>query len=102
MNLIANAIKFSNGKPVIHIYSETKGDKVIIYVKDNGIGMDESDTSKIFNPFQRLHGKSEYEGSGIGLSICKRIVELHGGKISVESKKGEGSTFKIQLLKAGN
>jgi light-regulated signal transduction histidine kinase (bacteriophytochrome) len=102
MNLIGNAIKFSKGTPIINIYGETKDDKVIIYVKDNGIGMEESQTDKIFNPFHRIHGKSEYEGSGIGLSICKKIVELHGGSITVKSKPGEGSTFKIELLKAGH
>lgn len=99
MNLIGNAIKFSKSNPVIKIYGEVKGDKVIIYVKDNGIGIDENNVSKIFSPFQRLHNKTDFEGSGIGLAICKKIVDVHGGTISVQSKIGEGSTFIIELLK---
>ncbi|HEX8460905.1 MAG TPA: ATP-binding protein [Segetibacter sp.] len=102
MNLIGNSIKFSKEKPVIDIYGETKDGKAVIYVKDNGIGMDESNTNNIFETFQRLHGKSQYEGSGIGLSICKKIVQLHGGTINVKSKLGEGSTFIIVLTNAEN
>ncbi|MFP5041444.1 sensor histidine kinase [Parasediminibacterium sp. JCM 36343] len=100
MNLIGNAIKFSKKPPVINITSIIEANKVLVFVKDNGIGMDEANINKIFLAFQRLHSKSEYEGSGIGLAICKRIVELHNGNISVESKLGEGTTFIIELPKA--
>lgn len=100
MNLISNAIKFSKEQPVIDVYGNTHGDQVWIYVKDNGIGMNQANADKIFNPFQRLHSRFEYEGSGIGLSICKKIVDMHHGTIEVESKLEEGSTFIIKLLKA--
>lgn len=97
MNLISNAIKFSKQEPVIDIYGVQNNDRVIIYIKDNGIGMNERDTTKIFQPFQRLHRRGEYEGSGIGLSICKRIAKLHNGSIRVESKPDEGTTFVVDL-----
>jgi signal transduction histidine kinase len=68
-----------------------------IYVEDNGIGFDEKYVDKIFMPFQRLHGRSGYEGVGMGLAICKKIVERHGGKITAKSEPGKGSTFMITL-----
>jgi signal transduction histidine kinase len=100
MNLIGNAIKFTKVRPVIHIFGREEDNKVLIFVKDNGIGMNAEDAEKIFTPFQRLHTRREYEGTGIGLSICKKIVELHKGSISVDSKLGEGTTFIIELPKA--
>jgi light-regulated signal transduction histidine kinase (bacteriophytochrome) len=100
MNLIGNAIKFTKVRPVIHIFGREEDNKVLIFVKDNGIGMNAEDAEKIFTPFQRLHTRREYEGTGIGLSICKKIVELHKGSISVNSKPGEGTTFIIELPKA--
>ena len=68
-----------------------------ITVDDNGIGFDEKYLDRIFSPFQRLHGRSAYEGTGIGLAICRRIVERHNGTITAHSREGEGSTFVITL-----
>lgn len=100
LNLIGNALKFSETTPVINISGEVKGDKVELCVSDNGIGMDEEGVLRIFEPFHRLNSKSDYEGTGIGLTICKRIAEIHKGSISVTSRKGMGSTFKIVLPSA--
>lgn len=105
-NLISNSIKYSIEKPVIKIHGEpieykTKKGKLKkclkITLSDNGIGFDEQYSDQIFKLFKRLHGKSEYSGTGIGLSICKKIVEFHKGTISATSKPGEGSTFTIML-----
>ena len=68
-----------------------------ITIADNGIGFDQSFAEKIFAPFQRLHGRSEYKGTGIGLAVCRRIVERHNGKISAQSTPGEGTLFTIVL-----
>ncbi|HBW96719.1 MAG TPA: histidine kinase, partial [Pseudoalteromonas sp.] len=81
-------------------FSEEHNEKVgwqIITIKDNGIGFSQEYADKIFVPFQRLHGRSEYKGTGIGLSVCRRIVERHGGIITAHSKDGEGATFIIKL-----
>ena len=71
-----------------------------ISVQDNGIGLDEKFSERIFVPLERLHGRSAYEGTGIGLAICKKIVSRHGGRITVKSQLGEGSTFTITLPKS--
>lgn len=97
-NLISNALKFrADDKPVIQISAVKKNQYWVIGVKDNGIGIDEKYFSKLFNIFQRLHSIDEYPGSGVGLAICKKIVEYHKGKIWLESKQGNGSTFYFSI-----
>jgi len=93
-NLIGNALKFHNDKsPRIHVAAEQKNGEYILSVRDNGIGIDQEYAGRIFMIFQRLHNHTEYKGSGIGLAICKKIVERHGGRIWVESNPGQGATF---------
>ena len=93
-NLVANAIKFRNkDRPRIHVSSEQKNSTWVFSVSDNGIGIDSQYYERIFAIFQRLHGKTEYPGTGIGLAVCKRIVERHGGRMWVDSECGKGSRF---------
>ena len=101
-NLVGNAIKYQNpGIPRIHISAaENGGKKWIFSVKDNGLGIDPQYFERIFGMFQRLHKREEFAGTGIGLAICKKIVERHGGNISVESQAGQGSTFRFALEEA--
>ncbi len=97
-NLIANGIKFHGGEPPrIHVGAERAGEEWRIFVKDNGIGIDPRFFSRLFVLFQRLHTASEYQGTGIGLAVCKKIVDRHGGRIWVESAPGLGSTFIFTL-----
>ncbi|QDT52128.1 Phytochrome-like protein cph1 [Caulifigura coniformis] len=99
-NLISNALKFHRPgvKPIVRVTSERiespgRPPQVRLTVADNGIGFEEQYLDRIFEVFQRLHGRNEYEGTGIGLAICRKIVERHGGTISARSTPGEGSTF---------
>ncbi len=97
-NLIGNGIKFQGkANPEITLDCRKKGAFFLFTVKDNGIGIKEADKEKIFEMFRRLHSKEEYEGTGIGLATCKKIVERHGGEIWVESEPGHGSTFFFTL-----
>jgi PAS domain S-box-containing protein len=99
-NLMANSIKFhGDAPPIIHISVKEAGGYWEFGVKDNGIGIDPQFAERIFIIFQRLHGRDKYPGSGIGLAVCKRIVERHGGKIWVESQPGQGSKFIFTLSK---
>ena len=93
-NLIGNGIKFhGSAPPRIHIEAQLQDDQWLISVSDNGIGLDPKFAERIFRIFQRLHGRGEYAGTGIGLAICRKIVEGHGGRIWVESELGQGATF---------
>lgn len=97
-NLLENALKFrSDRTPVVSVSGETAGNMAVIRVRDNGIGIAAAHTGKIFALFQRLHGKDKYPGTGIGLSICKKVVERHGGRIEVESEPGTGTEFSVTL-----
>lgn len=97
-NLIGNAIKFRGAEPpLIRVSAETKKKERVFSVADNGIGIAAGQAENVFVIFRRLHTHAEYPGSGIGLSICKKIIEQHGGRIWVESGLGLGSTFKFTL-----
>ena len=97
-NLIGNAVKFTGErKAQVRIDAEPDGGLWRFSVRDNGIGMNPEHTTRIFEPFQRLHGEADYAGTGIGLAVCERIVGQHGGRIWVSSTPGEGSTFYFTL-----
>jgi two-component system, sensor histidine kinase and response regulator len=98
MNLLDNAVKFRHSStPHVHVSADRVGDEWRFSVADNGIGIDVDDQDRIFGVFTRLHTRDEFPGTGIGLAICRRIVERHGGRIWVDSKKGEGSAFRFTL-----
>jgi two-component system sensor kinase len=103
MNLLANSIKFTKHKQIaiIEVGGRTKSKENIYYVKDNGVGFDDRYISNLFRPFKRLHGSEEYEGTGVGLAIVKRIIQRHGGRVWAEGKVGEGATFYFALPKDG-
>ncbi len=97
-NLLSNAIEYSgNEPPQVHISAERAGPQWRIAVRDEGIGIDPEHTDRIFEVFKRLHSRDEHAGTGIGLALCQRIIERHGGEIWVESDPGEGATFSFTL-----
>jgi signal transduction histidine kinase len=98
-NLLTNAVKFvdSATRPTLHIWAEDRNSQVRLWIKDNGIGIDERHRERVFQPFERLHGIEAYPGTGIGLAIVQRGVERMGGKVGVESTPGESSQFWIEL-----
>jgi light-regulated signal transduction histidine kinase (bacteriophytochrome) len=102
-NLVGNAVKYQGpGVPRVHVSAQrSDGSKWMFAVKDNGLGIDPQYFERIFGMFQRLHKRGEFDGTGIGLAICKKIVERHGGRISVESEPGQGSTFSFALAGGG-
>jgi len=97
-NLLSNAIKYRReARPVIHVSCRRSGPDWVFSVADNGIGIGATDRTRIFAAFKRLHPQATFEGSGLGLTICRRIVELHGGHIWLRSSSGHGSTFCFTL-----
>ena len=98
-NLIGNAAKFSSGRerPVIRVSGERDGGRAVYRVADNGVGFEMAYANKLFGVFQRLHGVTEFEGTGVGLALVHRIVSRHGGEISAVGAVGEGATFTFSL-----
>ena len=99
LNLIGNALKYYRPEeaPIVTVRAKIEDNVCRLSVADNGIGFDEKYSERIFRVFERLHGREKYEGTGIGLAICRKIIDRHGGEITVSSKPGEGSTFTVLL-----
>src|SRR5262249_38328885 len=98
-NLVSNALKFhkENEPPVVQVSAAIEGDQCVLSVQDNGIGFDEKYLDRIFTIFQRLHGRQAYEGTGVGLAVCRRIAERHSGSITARSQPGQGACFIVRL-----
>jgi light-regulated signal transduction histidine kinase (bacteriophytochrome) len=101
-NLIANALKFRKPgeAPVVQVKAlevDKNANRAVLCVEDHGIGFEPRFAERIFGLFQRLHGRQQYEGTGIGLAVCRRIVERHGGRITAEGRLGDGATFRLEL-----
>ncbi len=100
-NLLSNALEYSGDEPPrVHVDAERRGDEYVVSVHDEGIGIPPENQDSVFEVFQRLHSREEYDGTGIGLALCERIVERHGGEIWVDSEPGKGSTFSFTLSAA--
>ena len=99
-NLITNALKFNKTRPEIEIGYEDKSDALLFYVKDNGIGIDSRYATKVFEIFKRLHRREDYEGTGIGLALCKKIIARHGGEIWFTSEINKGTIFYFTISKS--
>jgi light-regulated signal transduction histidine kinase (bacteriophytochrome) len=96
-NLIANSLKFCETRPEIEIAAAKEGSEWIFSVKDNGVGFDSKYIDKLFHRFQRLHAKARFPGSGLGLALCKRILQRHSGRIWAQSKENAGAMFFFAL-----
>jgi light-regulated signal transduction histidine kinase (bacteriophytochrome) len=97
-NLVGNALKFhGDDPPVVHVSAARDGDEWVISCSDEGIGIDPQYAERIFAIFQRLHPKETYEGTGIGLALCRKIVEHHGGRIWLDTEVPAGTTFRFTL-----
>lgn len=96
-NLVENGLKYNDDSPHVDISVSVDDEQVTVAVSDDGIGMEDSQTDEIFEVFQRLHTREEFEGTGVGLAICRKIVDRHGGTVSVNAAPGEGSTFDVTL-----
>src|SRR5262249_55497337 len=104
-NLLSNAVKYSSGParvPRVAVRGRIVGSGAVVSVEDNGIGIPSEQIDRNFGLFRRLHREGEYEGTGVGLAIVKRIVGAHGGRVEVESKVGRGSTFTVTLPLQGS
>lgn len=100
-NLIGNALTYrrQDVAPLVKVEGEFENDEVVLRVSDNGIGFEPRFAEQIFDIFERLHSREEYEGTGIGLALCKKIIHRHGGSITAEGRPGEGGTFTVRLPK---
>jgi light-regulated signal transduction histidine kinase (bacteriophytochrome) len=97
-NLLSNAVKFRDGRsPRIHVSARREGDAWLFSVRDNGIGIEPRRAREVFDLFRRLHPRERFEGTGVGLAICERVIRRHGGRIWVESRPGEGATLCFTL-----